>query len=83
MAKNPHYLSQLVHIEIYSPDVEKSVHFLRDVVGLDETGRDDTSVYFRAWGDYFHHTLKVTTAKPTAWVTSAGGPIAPKHSTNA
>ena len=52
MAKNPHYLSQLVHIEIYSPDVEKSVHFLRDVVGLDETGRDDTSVYFRARGQY-------------------------------
>lgn len=53
MAKNPHYLSQLGHIEIYSPDVEKSVHFLRDIVGLDETGRDDNSVYFRSWGDYF------------------------------
>ena len=60
MAKNPHYLSQLAHIEIYSPDVEKSVQFLRDVVGLDETGRDANSVYFRAWGDYFHHTLKIT-----------------------
>lgn len=61
MAKNPHYLSQLAHLELVSPDVEKTVTFLTDVVGLDETGRDDAgSVYFRAWGDYFHHTLKIT-----------------------
>lgn len=60
MAKNPHYLSQLAHIEIFSPDIEKSTRFLCDVVGLDQTGLDANSVYFRAWGDYFHHTLKVT-----------------------
>ena len=60
MAKNPHYLSQLAHIEIYSPDIKKSIDFFNNVVGLDETGRDDDSVYFRAWGDYFHHTLKIT-----------------------
>ena len=60
MARNPHYLSQLAHIEIYSPDIEKSVDFFTNVVGLDETGRDESSVYFRAWGDYFHHTLKIT-----------------------
>ena len=60
MAKNPHYLSQLAHIELFSPKVEETIAFLTDVVGLDETGRDDTSVYLRAWGDYFHHTLKIT-----------------------
>lgn len=60
MARNPHYLSQLAHIEILSPDLEKSVDFFTNVVGLDETGRDDHSVYFRAWGDYFHHCLKIT-----------------------
>ncbi len=60
MARNPHYISQLAHIELYSPKVEETVKFLTEIAGLDETGRDETSVYLRAWGDYFHHTLKIT-----------------------
>lgn len=60
MAKNPHFLSQMAHIEVLTTDLNKSVEFFRDVVGMDETGREDTSVYLRAWGDYFHHTLKLT-----------------------
>ena len=60
MAKNPHYLSQMAHIEVLTKDLTKSVEFFRDVVGMDETGREESSVYLRAWGDYFHHTLKLT-----------------------
>ena len=66
MARNPHYLSQLAHIEIVSPDVDASVRFFTEVAGLDETGRDATSVYLRAWGDYFHHTLKMTKGEAPA-----------------
>jgi catechol 2,3-dioxygenase len=60
MAKNPHFLSQMAHIEVLTKDLSKSVEFFRDVVGMDETGREENSVYLRAWGDYFHHTLKLT-----------------------
>ena len=60
MAKNPHYFSQLAHIEVLTENLDKSVEFFRDVVGMDETARSETSVYLRAWGDYFHHTLKLT-----------------------
>jgi catechol 2,3-dioxygenase len=60
MAKNPHYLSQLAHIELYTSDIEESVKFFTDIIGLDVTGRQGDSVYLRAWGDYFHHTLKLT-----------------------
>lgn len=60
MARNPHYFSQLAHVEVLTTDLEKSVEFFRDVTGMDETDRDETSVYLRAWGDYFHHTLKLT-----------------------
>ncbi len=60
MARNPHYFSQLAHIEVLTTDLDKSVGFFRDVVGMDETGREEGSVYLRAWGDYFHHTLKLT-----------------------
>ncbi len=60
MARNPHYLSQLAHIEIFTSDIETTVSFFKDIIGLDVTGRDENSAYLRAWGDYFHHTLKVT-----------------------
>ena len=60
MARNPHYFSQMAHIEVFSPKLEESVAFFTDIVGLDETGREGNSVYLRAWGDYFHHTLKIT-----------------------
>jgi len=63
MAKNPHYFSQMAHIEVLTKDLAKSVEFFRDVVGMDETGREENSVYLRAWGDYFHHTLKLTQSK--------------------
>lgn len=60
MAKNPHYFSQMAHVEVLTTDLEKSVHFFGDVVGMDITGKEGNSVYLRAWGDYFHHTLKLT-----------------------
>ena len=60
MARNPHYLSQMAHIEVITINLEASVKFFTDIVGLDETGRDKSSVYLRAWGDYFHHTIKLT-----------------------
>lgn len=60
MARNPHYFSQLAHIEVLSTDLEASVRFFTEIAGMDETGREDNSVYLRAWGDYFHHSLKLT-----------------------
>ena len=60
MAKNPHYLSQLAHIELLSTNIDETVRFYKEMVGMDETGRDANSVYLRAWGDYFLYTLKIT-----------------------
>lgn len=60
MAKNPHYFSHLAHVEVLTTNLELSVEFFRDVVGMDETDRTKESVYLRAWGDYYHHTLKLT-----------------------
>ena len=60
MAKNPHYLSQMAHIELLSTNLDETVRFYKEIVGMDETGRDGNSVYLRAWGDYFLYTLKIT-----------------------
>lgn len=60
MAKNPHYLSQMAHVELLSTNREETVRFYTDIVGMDKTGEDENSVYLRAWGDYFLYTLKIT-----------------------
>ncbi|MBM7652413.1 VOC family protein [Neobacillus cucumis] len=64
MPKRNHFISQLAHVvEIFSPKPEESVKFFKGVLGLEESGRIGQSVYLRAWGEFFHHSLKVTEAK--------------------
>ena len=53
-------LSQLAHVELTTPAPQASLEFWTQVVGLEETARDGQSVYLRAWGDRFHHTLQLT-----------------------
>src|SRR3989442_14282321 len=55
-------IAQLAHVEILTPRVEDSVWFFRDVLGLEESGRDGRSIYLRAYEDFYHHTLKLTEA---------------------
>ncbi|MEH7251581.1 VOC family protein [Neobacillus niacini] len=61
--KNQFLLSQLAHVELISPKPEETVTFMKEVMGLEETERAGQSVYMRAWGDYFHHSLKITEGK--------------------
>jgi catechol 2,3-dioxygenase len=53
-------LSQLAHVELTTPVPQESLAFWTELVGLEETTREGQSVYLRAWGDRFHHTLKLT-----------------------
>lgn len=53
-------LSQLAHIELTTPEPEQSLAFWRDVVGLEVSAAVGQSVYLRAWGEHFHHTLVLT-----------------------
>lgn len=61
-----HLISQLAHVEISSPDPEASVRWFTDVLGLQESGREGQSVYLRAWGEFFHHSLVVTEGREPA-----------------
>jgi catechol 2,3-dioxygenase len=53
-------IAHLAHVEVITPKPEKSVGFFRDVLGLEESGRAGKSVYFRGWGEFFHHSLQLT-----------------------
>ena len=55
-----HDVAHLSHVELLTPEPEKSLWFFTDVLGLTENGTSGDSVYLRAWDDYEHHTLKLT-----------------------
>jgi len=55
-----HFISHLAHAEIITPKLEESVHFFKEVMGMEESGREGQSVYLRCWGDYYHHSLVLT-----------------------
>ena len=52
-------LSHLSYVAITSPDVEASVAFYVNQVGLTEVDRVDGSVYLRCWGDYYAYSVVV------------------------
>lgn len=61
MTKEPMFdIAQLAHLEIYSPKLEASVTFFKDILGMEETHREGKSVYMRAYEDHYHNTLIIT-----------------------
>lgn len=55
-------VAHLGHFEMLTPRPDESLHFFKEVMGMEETDRQGQSVYLRAWGDYDHCTLKLTEA---------------------
>ena len=55
-----HEIAHLGHVELLSPEPEKSLDFFTRVMGLTENGASGDSVYLRTWDDYEHHSLKLT-----------------------
>lgn len=52
-------IAKLGHVALVSKDLEKSLVFFKDIIGLEETEVVDGVHYLRAWGDFEHHTLSV------------------------
>jgi len=53
-------ISQLSHVELLTPKIDKSLRFFTEILGLTETARKGRSVYLRAWRNFFHHDLVLT-----------------------
>lgn len=61
MTKEPIFdLAHLAHVELYSPKLEESVKFFRDMLGMIEVERKGQTVYMRAYEDHYHNTLILT-----------------------
>ena len=52
-------IAKLGYVALVTPDLEKSLHFFKEVIGLEETAVIDGVHYLRAWGDFQHHTLSI------------------------
>jgi catechol 2,3-dioxygenase len=55
-------LARLGHVALRTPDLEGSLHFFDDILGLEVVERDHAVAYLRAWGDFEHHTLALISA---------------------
>src|SRR3954462_491461 len=69
-------LSHLSFVAITTPDVEASVKFYEEQVGLTVVDRIGDDVYLRCWGDYYRYSVVVKPgAEPSldtmAWRTSS------------
>ncbi|WP_298830720.1 VOC family protein [uncultured Planococcus sp.] len=52
-------IAKLGYVSLVTPDLEASLHFFKEVIGLEETTEIDGVHYLRAWGDFQHHTLSI------------------------
>jgi len=59
-------IAKLGHVSLVTPDLERSVWFFRDVLGLEEIARDGDSIDLRAWGEFEHHSLTLTEGPSSA-----------------
>src|SRR3954462_14765699 len=62
-AATPRYeIAHLAHAEMYTADLEGSLWFFQQLLGMREVARQGDSVYLRCYEDPYHHSLKVTAA---------------------
>src|SRR5260221_7756665 len=53
-------VAQLAHVELLTPKPDDTLWFFKELLGLEESGREGQAVYLRAYEDCYHHALKVT-----------------------
>lgn len=53
-------IAQFGSFELFTPVVDETVWFFKDLLGMIETERSGNSVYLRGWEDPYKHTLKIT-----------------------
>lgn len=59
-------LSQLAHFELATPRPQEAARFYTEILGLERSGTEGRSEYFRCWGESYHHSLVITEAAEAA-----------------
>lgn len=50
-------IMRIGRVQLKVMDLEKSVDYYTNIIGLEETGRDSDRVYLKAWDEYDHHSV--------------------------
>jgi len=50
-------IMRLGRVQLRVMDLEKAVDYYTNIIGLEETGREDGKVYLKAWDEYDHHSV--------------------------
>jgi catechol 2,3-dioxygenase len=50
-------LCKLAHVALQTPDLERSLWFFEEILGMDEVARSDEGVHLRCFGELDHHSL--------------------------
>src|SRR5690606_32921816 len=53
-------VAQLAHVELYTPKMEESLWFFREMLGMDVVATEGDSHYLRAYEDFYTYSLKLT-----------------------
>ena len=53
-------LAHIHHVELLTPEPERSLAYFHGVLGMDEESREGQSVFLRGWGEYQPYSLKLT-----------------------
>ena len=64
-------IAKLGHVALVTENLEKSLWFFKEVIGLEETREVNGTHYLRAWGDFEHHSLSIT-AGETSYIDHIG-----------
>jgi catechol 2,3-dioxygenase len=62
-AEPVHDLAHLGRVELFTPDLDASLRFFVEILGLNEAEREGDSVFLRGWGDYERASLQLTAAE--------------------
>jgi catechol 2,3-dioxygenase len=57
-----HDLAHIHHVELLTPEPERSLAFFHDVLGMEEHSRAGQTVFLRGWGEYQPYSLALTEA---------------------
>ncbi len=53
-------LAHMAHAELFTPNMEGTLWFFKELLGMREVAQHNGSVYLRCYEDPYHHSLKVT-----------------------
>ena len=56
----PHDVANIAHVDLLTPEPDRSLRFFHDVLGMEEQSRAGQSVFLRGWGEYQTYSLKLS-----------------------